>query len=292
MTDIENNPPAETPAPAFESKLTDPRQRFLAQAMEHSIVIGRRSAEDFLRHFPPEVIMEGMAQHPEIRALILSKTTGIKEKIAGKKSWKSAAEDLQIALSEGETTASTVIGVFPPDDRVRYLPKDKLWNFLIEGEFYAVPVSRTQEFRVAKQHVAFLLDCALKEKLVTYQDIIDGISVAELATRLPKAEVGKLLEAAITAGRKNKPFTDVELWQKITAATVVEHVPLAHIWSNVIVQKIAKPHGFGTEAKLTAGQPPLAPEGGKANTPEEQDWVELPEDTVAAGDLVSEDDFA
>ena len=96
----------------FESKLSDGRQRFLACAIEHALLVGRRSAKDFMRHFPPELIMEGMAEQPELRGVILAETTGLKAKIASKKSWQSAAEDLRIALSEGETNAEAVVAVF------------------------------------------------------------------------------------------------------------------------------------------------------------------------------------
>lgn len=273
----------------FRSKLADARQRFLAHAMEHAFSVGRRSADDFIRHFPPEVIMEGMAEQPELRASILSQTTGLKLKIALKKSWKSAAEDLRIALAEGETNAKAVIAVFAPDDRVLYLPHDKIWSFLTEGDFHNVSAARATEHRIAKQHIAFLLDCGLRDGLLNYKDIIDGVTMSELSARLPKAELGKLIEAAIVAGRSKRLFTDAELWSALTSTTLVEYVPLAHIWFNVVVPKIAKAHGFGTEAAASTphARPPEQP-----TAKEEQDWVELPEDNTASGDLISEDDFA
>ncbi len=276
----------------FRSKLSDARQRFLAHAMEHAFSVGRRSADDFIRHFPPEVIMEGMAQQPELRASILSQTTGLKLKIALKKSWSSAAEDLRIALSEGETNAKAVISVFAPDDRVLYLPHDKIWAFLTEGDFHNVSATRATEHRIAKQHIALLLVCGLRDGLLSFKDIVDGVPMSELSARLPKAELGKLIEAAIIAGRNKKLFTDVELWTALTSATLVEHVPLAHIWFNVVVPKIAKAHGLGSEAAAPPAPPPLAAEATGKAAKEEQDWVELPEDNAASGDLVSEDDFA
>lgn len=292
MNDLNSNAaPEESSASQFVSKLSDARQRFLAHAMEHAFAVGRRSAEDFIRHFPPEVIMEGMAQQADLRASILSQTTGLKLKIALKKSWKSAAEDLRIALAEGETNAKAVISVFAPDDRVRYLPNDKIWAFLTEGDFHNVSATRAAEHRIAKLHIAFLLDCALKDGLLTHKDIIDGVTMAEISARLPKAELGKLIEAAIVAGRSKKLFTDTELWSALTSSTLVEHVPLAHIWFNVVVPKVAKAHGLTSDAAPPS--PGLQPPSTRAPTGrEEQDWVELPEDNVASGDLISEDDFA
>jgi len=276
----------------FESKLTDGRQRFLAHAIEHALAISRRSPADFIRHFPPEVIMEGMAEHPELRASILSQTTGLKVKIAIKKSWQSAAEDLRIALAEAETDASTVVSVFDPDDRVRYLPRSKIWAFLTEGDFYNVTANRTNDHRIAKQHIAFLLDRALNDGLLTHRDIVDGVTVAELSTRLPKAELGKIIEGALLAGRNRKPFTDLELWSALTAPALVEYVPLPHVWSTVIIPKLAVAHEFSADAGEGAQPAAPAPVAPKVAGHEDQEWVELPDDTVGSSDLISEDDFA
>ena len=280
---------ADHPTPTFESKLTDGRQRFLAHVIEHALSIARRSAADFIRHFPPEVIMEGMAEHPELRASMLSQTTGLKVKIAIKKSWQSAAEDLRIALTEGETDAQTVVSVFDPDDRVRYLPRAKIWAFLTEGEFYNVTANRTNDHRIAKQHIAFLLDRGLNDGLLTHRDIIDGVTVSELSSRLPKAELGKIIEGALMAGRHRKPFTDLELWSALTAPALVEYVPLTHVWSSVIVPKIAVAHGFSTDSS----EPTAAAAPAEGSSPKgDPEWVELPEDNVSPSDLISEDDFA
>src|SRR5215510_3256651 len=127
MSDNSNGAKAEETVPAFSSRLRQGRQRFLAHVMEHSLHIGRRSTDDFIRHFPPEAIMKGLESQPNLRANILAHTTGIKHKIATKKSWQSAADDLRIALEEKETDAAAVISAFEPDDRVRYLEDKKLW---------------------------------------------------------------------------------------------------------------------------------------------------------------------
>src|SRR5689334_18427118 len=52
---------AEAPAaPTFFSMLKEGRQRFLAHAIEHGFSCGRRTPEDFTRHFPPIAIMKGL----------------------------------------------------------------------------------------------------------------------------------------------------------------------------------------------------------------------------------------
>src|SRR5688572_16386002 len=87
------------------SSLGTGRERFLAYVIEHGFEIGRRTPEDFVRHFPPAAIMEGLKNQPRLRASLLVHTTGVKERVALKKTWESAAQDLQIALDEGETNA-------------------------------------------------------------------------------------------------------------------------------------------------------------------------------------------
>ena len=91
------------------STLSKGRERFLAHVIEHGFEVGRRSPEDFVRHFPPTLIMEGLRDQAKLRANILVAATGVKEKVAIKKSWESCADDLQIALDEGETDASMVM---------------------------------------------------------------------------------------------------------------------------------------------------------------------------------------
>src|SRR5436305_422475 len=103
----------------FVSGLDDGRQRFLARAIGHSLERGRRTPDDLLRHFPPSAIMKGLEHNAELRAFILASTTGIKQKIALKKSWQDAATDLRLALDERETNAEAIVELFTADECVR-----------------------------------------------------------------------------------------------------------------------------------------------------------------------------
>src|SRR5262245_30448359 len=98
----------------FASKLGEARERFLAHVIDHGFAIGRRSPEDFIRHFPPAAIMNALGGRPSLRANILVLTTGTKMKIALRKSAESAGQDLQIALDEGETDAESIVTLFDP----------------------------------------------------------------------------------------------------------------------------------------------------------------------------------
>ncbi len=291
---------SDKPERQFQSKLDKGRERFLAHCIEHQLETGRRSADDFIRHFPPHSIMQGLANQPGLRAAILVLTTGLKQKIAEKKSWESAAEDLQIALEEGETDAESVVAVFDPDDRVRYLDHKRLWSFLIEAEFWNAAASDRQAHELAKDNVAFMIERALHDRLVTHREVVEGISVAELAKRLPKAELGKLIEAALGKARSNAPFTEVDLLSEMPAFVLVEYVPLPHIWASVIEPKIAVGHDYVE----VAAPPPI--EAGEAvlselsmpdmNEPHSQDWIDVGGSSPpAAGgddDEISDEDFA
>lgn len=313
-----NGANAESERSTFVSKLELGRQRFLAHAIEHSLAIGRRSPRDFVRHFTSETIMQGLADKPEVRADILAYTTGLKKRIAVKKSWESAAEDLQIALDEGETTAAAIVEVFQPDDRVRYLDAKKIWTFLTDGEFWKVSTSKKAEYAAAKQHVAFMLTRALEDRLITHRDVVEGISVSEIAMRLPKEELGKIIDGALKAGQGNAPFTEVELLSAMPPEVLVEYVPLPHIFLSAIMPKIAMVHGYvepAAKEAASAEPPTLSPEASAepesetasaaAVTPaslspsslspssqgERSDWVDM-EDEDVADEEISDDDFA
>lgn len=228
----------------FTSKLGHGRERFLAHVVEYALRSGRRTPEEFIRHFPPTAIMAGLRDRPSLRATILVTTTGIKFRIAVKKSAESAGDDLQIALEEAETTAATVVSLFDPDDRVRHLSDKALWQFVIEDQFWNAPSKDAEASKKATEHVAFILDRALQDELITHRDIIDGISVQRIAKLLPRAELEKILTAALTVGQKNKPFTEAGLVDAVGSETLLAHVPLKDVWSSMVVPKIAEAHGF------------------------------------------------
>jgi hypothetical protein len=243
---------------AFVSKLGEGRERFLAHVIEHGLEVGLRSPEDFIRHFPPSAIMMGLKNQPALRAQILVLTVGVKQKIAIRKSAESAAEDLQIALDEGETDAESIVAILAPDDRIRYLPAQALWAYAIEPEFWKATPSKGPEFERARTHIAFMLERALTDKLVTHRDIVEGVTVEELATRLPRSEMGKLVKRALENAGKKAPFTEVDLLSALPLAELVKHIPLAHIWENVVLPRVAQKHGYlaAPGASATAGAAP------------------------------------
>jgi hypothetical protein len=231
------------------SNLSKGRERFLAHVIEHGFEVGRRSPEDFVRHFPPTLIMEGLKDQPKLRADILVLATGLKEKVALKKSWESCADDLQIALDEGECDPAAIMKVFQLDERVRYLDHKALWSYVTEGEFWKISPSRQKEYAAAKSHMAFMLARALEDKLVTHADIVEGITVEELASRLPKSELGKIIKGALDCGKRNAPFTETDLLGSMPPDVLVNYMPLFQVWDSIIETKIAVEHGYAAKKK-------------------------------------------
>jgi hypothetical protein len=229
---------------SFRSNLTTGRERFLAHVIEHGTQIGRRTPEDFLRHFPPMAIMEALREQPQLRAAIITFTTGTKHGVALKKSWESCGEDVRIALEEGETDATSVLAPFALDDRVRFLDAKKLWAFVTEGEFWKVSATKPREVEMARPHVAFMLERALQDKLLTHQDVVDGITVDELAARLPKSELGNVIKLALSNSHGQLAFTERDLLAAVPPPVLVNYIPLTHLWTTVMVQKVAERHAY------------------------------------------------
>jgi len=227
----------------FISKLKTGRERFLAHVIEHALEIELRTAEDFIRHFPPLDLMMGLKDEPNLRAQVLVLTTGIKHKIAVKKPAESAGEDLQIALDEGETDAESIVALFSPDDRVRFLDNEKLWHFCVETQFWKAGSSNRTELDRAKQLSAFMLSRALEDRLATHRDIVEGIGVAELTTRLPRSELSKVIEQALANSHKKTAFTERDLLDALPPEEIVKHIPLPHIWDTVLAP-LAEKHGY------------------------------------------------
>jgi hypothetical protein len=249
--------------PSFDSRLTNGTDRFIAHMIEHAFAIGRRTSRDFLRHFPPATIMDALKDQPLLRADILENATGVKRKVALKKSATSSGEDLQIALDEGEAAADDVVRLFRPDDRVRFLPRARLWSFVIEGEFWNTNKTDKAGYERAQQHIAFLLDRGLKDMLLSHQDVIDGISIVKISQLMPRPELEMAMTSALTAGRRGQPFSDRDFYDALSSATITTHIPLPHLWDEVVHPCIAVEHGL-------AAAPPGAEKSDEGADPKPQ----------------------
>jgi hypothetical protein len=245
---------------AFKSSLKTGAERFLAQALAHTLAQGFRTADDFLRHFKPLDLMVALESAHELRAEILVKAAGVHQKIAIKKSTTSGAEDLRIAIEEGLTDAAAILELFPADDRVRYLEAPRLWSFLVEDEFWSTLNAEANRDR-AIGRMTFTLENALREDLISLADIADGITFEMLSTRLPHKELQKLVAHALKLGRERKPLTEEALLDSVSLAQIVGYVPLEHVWKTVIVERVAKPAGFLVPTAPVEAKPPSTPTG-------------------------------
>jgi hypothetical protein len=225
----------------FKSELKTGAERYLAKVMVSAFADGWRKPDDFLRHFKPADLMQRLEKAPELRAAILMKAAGVHERIVRKKSTSSATEDLRIALDEGLTTPADIVELFPPDDRVRYLERTKLWAFITEEQFWAATGGAAAP---AVGRMTFLLESALSESLLTLQDVTDGVTFETISARLPQKELQRVVKAALEAGRKKAPFTDEGLLGVVPLKDLLGYIPLDHVYKRVIVAKLAQPAGF------------------------------------------------
>jgi hypothetical protein len=266
MSTIATQPPRATSAdPKASSALGDGKQRFLSQVVEHAIASGRRSAKDFVRHFPPKAIMLALEAQPRLRANIVVPTIGLHEKIALKKSAEALGEDLQIALDEGVIDEDAIVRLFEADDRIRYLDPGKLWAFIAEGDVWRATSAQGGELTVAREHLAYIVDCARSNGLVNDHDVIEGLTIDRILALAPKEELAKLLRSALVAGRHGRPFDDEALLAAMPPAALLKHVPLAQMWESVVVARIAVPHAFAAQgfaapqSAAPTAPPPLPP---------------------------------
>lgn len=276
----------------FKSSLKSASERFLSQTVAHTLERGFRTPDDFLRHFKPADLMQGLEGAPDLRAKILIEGAGVHEKIARKKSTSSAAEDLKLALDEGVTNGAQLLTLLPPDDRVRYLDHKKLWEFTTEDEFWS-PLNAEADVDRALSRMVFLIEGALHESLLTLQVLTDGITFDSISTRLPLKELQKLVRHALKLGREKKPLTDAELLESVPLKTLLGYIPLEHVFNNVLIEKVAKPAGFvggdGWEASRPSSDKPAEqrksvppPKPSAAAVPPKLEKVEKAEKVAAA----------
>jgi len=229
------------PAPRLESELPTGRERFLAAVLDFALVDGWRTAKDFLRHFSPRTLMDSLSRDDRLRAQVLMGTTRVNERLAMRKTLESAAEDLALALDAGLTDPDKLLALIPPDDRVRYLEASKLWGFLTEVEFWKSEGTDTRDRERLVRRVTFIVERALEQGVLRLQDLADGIGFKRIASCLPRAELQKVVEHALSRAREGQRLTEEQLLEAVPLRALMTHVPLEHTWNDVIVARLAKP---------------------------------------------------
>jgi hypothetical protein len=272
----------------FVSSLGKGREAFHSEVTEYCLRVGERTAEDFLRRFTCSKIMISLASRPMERARIISELTGVHERVANKLSPENAGETLQIAVDEGVTTPKDIVRLFQPDDRQRYLNRHELWAFDIEGEPWKVSSNDSAAHGRAEKYVAFIIDRAIQNLLVSHEEIVSALGVVRLAGWLPSELLGQIIETAL---KKSDKFTEEDLLRAAPPSSLVSHVPLDYLWEKVVVPLIAEAHDY---APKKGGESKPAGEG--------EDWgamslrppAEKKPDTLSGeseGDMVGEDEI-
>lgn len=239
---------------SYSSLLETSGQRFLSLCLQQALADRWLSPEDFADAFSPEVVMAALEQAPVLRSRVLVEAAGVHEKIAPKKSTVAAAEDLQIALSEGVCTPTTLIELFGMDDRVRYLPTSELWSLLTRDSFWKQSSDR------ARVRMHAVLTAGLEQELIGLGDVIDAVTAERLAADLPKPLLEKALTRAIVEGRANVAFTAELVFEALPLEEWVTHVPLPVLWEKVVEGRILPATGW---APVVAAAP--ATEGDKGD---------------------------
>lgn len=273
----------------FVSSLGTGREGFHAEITEYCLRIGERSPEDFIRHFSCAHIMKALESRPTERSRIVSEATGIHDKVAHKMSPVASGEALQIALDEKVTTPADIVRLFHPDDRQRYLDRKALWKFTVEGQPWKASPSNKTQFERAKSYIAFLLNRALANRLLTHEEMVNALTVQKLALMLPKEQLGAIIQMAL--GQKEK-FSEEHLLRAVPPDVLVQHIPLDYIWDRVVTPLIAERHDYVTPsapaAPAIASWAPEADEAGEVVVPSSP----APDSSTAnPADLVSDDEI-
>jgi len=281
-------------AAKFVSGLGKGREAFHAEVTEFALRSGERTPEDFLRHFSCRAIMKSLDARPMERARIVSQSTGVHEKVAHKMSSDASGESLQIALDESVTTSAAIVGLFQPDDKQRYLERHALWAFDVEGQpWKATPANKTAHDR-AKSYLAYILERALENLLVSHEEVVHGITVSKLAQSLPKEKLGLIIEASLKTSDK---FTEEDLLEAIPPQSLVEYVPLDYLWEKVILPLVAEAHDYApkpvtlTGAKPADTKPSESGEWLATGTSKRGDGTPPSGNTVGEDEIVSEDEI-
>jgi hypothetical protein len=92
--------------------------------------------------------------------------------------------------------------------------------------------------------MTFLLECAIDERLLTLEQLVDGIGFVKIAECLPPEELRKILVRAFEGGRRGEALTESRFLDVVPLNKLVGLVSLATLWNEVVIARIAKPNGW------------------------------------------------
>jgi hypothetical protein len=137
--------------------------------------------------------------------------------------------------------------------------------------------------------VAYILDRALENLLVSHEEMVNAITVSKLAQLLPKEKLGAIIEASLKTHDK---FTEEDLLGAVPPSTLVEHVPLDYLWERVVQKLIAEAHDYATKPVSLIGSSATS----SVKPSDDGDWdkgttSEKRDSSVSDEEIVSEDEI-
>jgi hypothetical protein len=91
------------------------------------------------------------------------------------------------------------------------------------------------------------------------QDIADGIGFKRIASCLPRAELQRVVEHALSRAREGQRLTEEQLLEAVPLRALMNHVPLEHTWNEVILPRLARPMQFLRPSPEDAARPRRLP---------------------------------
>jgi hypothetical protein len=125
------------------------------------------------------------------------------------------------------------------------LNRHELWAFDIEGQPWKASSTDSAAHGRAEKYVAYIIDRAIENLLVSHEEIVNALGVVKLAGWLPSEMLGQIIEAAL---KKSDKFTEEDLLRAAPASSLVAHVPLDYLWEKVVVPLIAEQHDYAPKA--------------------------------------------
>lgn len=222
----------------FSSQLEAPIDRFLSLVLQFALNNDWLSPDDIVSEFPPRAIVEALETADDLRARILVELAGVHERIAPKKSTAAAAEDLELALSEGFWSADKLLSVLDVDAQVSHFDKQKLLSLATRDGFWNEGSPRS------KDRLLHVLQTALDEDLLDVKKLVVAIGPDQVVAIFPKELLEKALADALRLGLEGKAFDPGQLLFNVPLPEWVEHVPPADLWEKVVVQEVLSAAGW------------------------------------------------
>lgn len=257
------NQQIKTPTPpSISSGPNAAGRRFLVTLLEYAFADGWRTPDDFLRHFPASVLLRSLKNATDLRVALLGAATGLHEEILRRKKPALAAEDLHLALEEGMTNSAAIMEAFSAEDRVRYLDPHEIWAFLAGDEFWQQEATASAELiESCAGRMAFTINSAITERLITPRDIIDGLTYEGLASFLSPRDLRTVVSQALAKGRDGVGLSEKVFFEILSLERLCRVVPLETLWSDVVLRCIVIPSGLTTlnQEEGRSSEPPVGP---------------------------------